>query len=285
MYDPNFIPDVTIPLPEINELLKGALFDEGKPVHHTRYSLIFNEERGFATCAAHNIDGNSIIPLGVIPRKNPFRYDPKIPNDIQVGNDQGYSKNPWDRGHLVRRRSLHWGDITEAEQADRDSFFYSNISPQHEHLHDTAWGAIEDWMLELADEHDKKAAIFTGPVFTQFDPEIQNDENREPFRLPAGFWKIMAIKHFGELRAAGFLVWQRDFDNEEPLGFKPFLEQVRITTIEFLTGLSFGELRNADPLRYESELGDTRGLEGDAIDVQPTNRATAVMTASDICMF
>ncbi len=285
MYDPNFLPDCNIPLPTVNPLMSDQIFDNGNPVHHTRYSIIFNEARGFAACTAHNIDGNSMIPLGDIPRSNPFRYDPKIPNNIQVGNDQGYRKNDWDRGHLVRRRSLHWGDIEEAKQADRDSFFYSNIAPQHEHLHDTAWGAIEDWMLEFADEHKQQAAIFTGPVFTPYDPEIRNDPDEDPIRLPAGFWKILAIKHFGELRAAGFLVWQRDFDNDEPLGFRPFLEQVRITTIEFLTGLSFGELRHKDPLRYESPLGSTRSVDGTIIDAEPTNRATAIMKASDICMF
>ena len=37
------------------------------------------------------------------------------------------------------------------------------------------------------------------------------------------------------MRSAGFLVWQRDYDSEEPLPFEPVLEQVRLTTIEVLT--------------------------------------------------
>jgi endonuclease G len=258
-YDPNFIPGVSIALPALGARTLPSAFAGGAPIEHTRFSIVFNEQRGFALFTAHNIDGASLIPEGEIDRDDRFRNDPSLPRELQVDNDRGYTNNPWDRGHLVRRRSMHWGDRQLAELTDQESYFWTNIAPQHTRLHHSAWGLIEDWMMEVTDDQDKQACIFTGPVFTPEDPEIVNRPGEEPIRIPAGFWKIFAIKHESRLRAASFLVWQRDFDRPEPLDFDPVLEQVRLTTVEYLTGLSFGELRSADPLRFGSTLAPAAG--------------------------
>lgn len=253
-YDSQFLLGCVIPLPELTDPVRASAFNEGQPVGHTRFSLVFNEERGLAAVTAHNIDGASLIPEGVVPYRRQFRFDPEVPSGLQIDNDRGYRNNPYDRGHLVRRRALHWGDESTARRADNESFFWTNIAPQHENLNQTAWARIEDWMLELADRAEQRASVFTGPVFTVYDPPLQNQPDEEPILIPGGFWKIISIKHGGQLRAAAFLTWQRDFGSTDPVQFDPVLEQVRITTIEYLTGLNFVALRDADPLRFGEEL-------------------------------
>jgi endonuclease G len=263
--------------------VKETAFNAGAPIDHTRFSIVFNTVRGFAVYTAHNIDGAALIPVGEIARRDRFRLDPDVPSAQQVDNDRGYVNNPWDRGHLVRRRSLHWRDRAEAELADGESFFWTNITPQHGNLHDTAWGSIEDWMLEFADDNDKQASVFTGPVLTPDDPEHRNKPGEHPIRIPAGFWKILAIKHGGHLRAAGFLVWQRDFDKPTPVAFDPLLEQVRLTTIEFLTGLSFGDLRDADPLRFGVQFADFAARRG-LLSGTARRRASVITRPQDIVL-
>lgn len=255
-YDPKFIKGHTINFPKLSTTVKNQCFEKGKVVEHTYFALIFNQERNLAHCTAHNIDGSSMHPEGDIPRKDDFREDPKIPASIQIDDRRGYKSNPWDRGHMVRRRSLHWGDRDTAVIADNESFYWSNISPQHTRLHATAWGSIEDWMLALTEDNKKQAAVFTGPILTAFDPEHVNFPDQPPIRIPAGFWKVIAIESKNKLRAASFLVWQRDYDRDKPLKFDPVLEQVRLTTIEYLTGMYFEDLNEADPLRY----GETEAL-------------------------
>lgn len=255
-YNPTFIAGFNIPLPSLIPRIQAVAFNGGLPIEHPRFSVIFNQERGFAIATGHNIDGNTIIPKGTIKRKDSFRFDTKVPNQLQVDNDQGYkgsptpADNPWDRGHLVRRRSLHWGNEAEARIADKDSYFWTNIVPQHEDLHDSAWGDIEDFMLQVANDSNKKACVFQGPILTPDDPLHTNMPGEDPIQIPAGFWKIFCIKHQSKLRAACFLVWQRDFDDLD-LSFNPILEQVRITTIEYLTGLIFpAVVRQADALQF-----------------------------------
>lgn len=280
-FDPNFIAGHTVPLPTLGPRIASAAFDDGRPVEHSLFSLVLNQQRGFAAYAAHNLDGASIIPEGEIQRRDRFRLDPKIPSEFQIDNNRAYRNNPWDRGHLVQRRSLHWGDRAIAEKADRESYYWSNIAPQHERLHDTAWGSIEDWMLEWTDEADHRAAIFTGPVLMPEDPEVVNRPGEMPVQIPAGFWKVMVIKSAGALNAAGFLVWQRDFDKPDPVEFDPSLEQVRVTTLEHLTGLSFGDLRDTDPLRFGEPIPTDEPQPATAGSGQPS-RSVAVQSAEDI---
>ncbi len=248
-YDPEFIPGMRIDLPRLGRRQLEDAWAGGEPLEHSRFSVLFNQTRGLAFCTAHNIDGAAVIPEGTIARRNWFEHDPKLPDGLQIDNERGYHNNPWDRGHLVRRRSLHWGDEADARVADRESFFWTNIAPQHERLHSSAWGKIENWMFEKTEDTARRACVFQGPVFTDVDPLYQNTPREVPIRIPAGYWKVIALTHQGSLLAAAFLVWQRDYDQDEPVEFDPVLEQVRITTIEYLTGLGFDDIRQADALR------------------------------------
>lgn len=278
-YQPDLLSPSSIPLPTLGPTAQAAALNGGTPIDHEKFSVIFNEQRGLAILSAHNIDGGSMIEEGTIDRHN-FVLDPDVASPLQINNKRGYLNNPWDRGHLARRRSLHWGDVNEATEADRQSSFWTNIAPQHETLHDTAWGDIEDFMLSYTTQNEQRAAVFTGPVLTDEDPEHVNTPGQPPIRIPAGFWKVIAIHVSGLLRAAAFVVWQRDFDRPTPITFQPFLEQVRLTTIEFLVGIRFPELlRVADPLEFGA--GPAGPLAGPAAAPQP-RRSPIIRSASDI---
>ena len=281
-FDPLFIDGCEVPLPILSDVIEESAFDDGKPIDHSRFSIVFNKVRGFAAFTAHNIDGAAIHPEGTIPYRSRFRFDPEVPSKLQVDNQRGYVGNPYDRGHLVRRRALHWGEIAVAKEADSESFYWTNIAPQHENLNRTAWARIEDWMLDLADSQDKRASVFTGPVLTACDPFWQNQPDEEPIQLPGGFWKIIAIKHNGELRSAAFLTWQRDFDHWEPFEFDPVLEQVRVTTIEYLSGLAFPDLRSVDPLRFGERLDEVDSPQAAPQKFRPMT--THVSSRSDILL-
>jgi endonuclease G len=258
-YDPDFIAGHSIPLPTPRDRVVQSAFG-GDYIHHLRHSLLFNQDRGFACASANNVDG-ATMPASQFTSRS-FKNDPLIqPTSLQVDRDRGYREsapnglgpNPWDQGHLARRKSMSWGDEADARIAERESDMWSNVAPQHENLHDDAWGNIEDWMLERVQDDGQRACVFTGPVFTDDDPEHQNGPNEAPIRIPAGFWKVISVEHGGAIRSAGFLVWQRDYESDEPLPFAPVLEQVRLTTIEVLTGLTFPALRRFDPLLFDTQ--------------------------------
>lgn len=257
-YDPSFILGQSIPLPVPNARVLQTAFS-GQYIHHLRHSILFNQARGFAYVSANNVDGSNMPSSQYTSRS--FKRDPQIqPFSLQVDKDRGYREsvadglgpNPWDQGHLARRKSMSWGAEADASIAERESDMWSNIAPQHHNLHKEAWGKIEDWMLDRVQGQKEQACVFTGPVFTIDDPSHTNGPNEEPINIPAGFWKVISIELNGAMRSAGFLVWQRDFDSDQPLPFAPVLEQVRLTTIEVLTGLTFPSLRAFDPLLFHT---------------------------------
>lgn len=294
-YDPGFIAGESVPLPTASTRLRQRLLAYGQPVSHRRFSFLFDIVRCQAICTAHNLDGSTLIPAGVIDRRDDFRFDPHVPAVLQIDNNRGYRNNDWDRGHLVMRRAMHWGDEDVARQADSESFYWTNISPQHSRLHDTAWGSIEDWVLQAAEGGGGRACVFCGPVMTDDDPEHVNQTGETPVRIPAGFWKIMVLRHAERLSAAAFLVWQRDFDSATPLPFDPTLEQVRVSTLEYLTALDFGALRFLDPLRFgttpqarhSSDAGPrSRSASGDTVsgDRVRSRRALQVQGPEDLLL-
>lgn len=295
-FETHFIEGASVRLPLPGPRLANRLYNDGNPVEHTYHSILFHTERGFAACAAHNHDASTRSVLSNDnERPRSFDEDPQVnPPSIQINNRRGYhgDHNPWDRGHLCQREMMNWGDPDLAASAMLESDYWTNIVPQHETLHHSAWGKIEKWMAEEA-EGSHRISVFTGPVFTDDDVSHTNYPGERPFFIPAGFWKIIALRHSGILKAAAFLVWQRDYDRENPVAYEPVLEQVRLTTIEYLTGFIFEDLRDADPLLHAvarraraRDAGAMRplGVEPPLIDVPVPIRPVEVRSPADIVL-
>lgn len=84
------------------------------------------------------------------------------------------------------------------------------------------------------------------------DHVLINRPGELPIQIPAGHWKVVVIRRDGKLCAACFLLWQCDIQECQPIELDLVLEQVRLNTIEYLTGMFFDDdIRNADTLRFE----------------------------------
>ena len=137
-YDPNFIEGAVVDLPTLTSAIQQQALNGGTPIDHTNFSLVFNQVRGFAVYSAHNIDAETFLDDG--PDRHGFTLDPLVPRHLQVDNNRGYKgfpskdDNPWDAGHLARRKSLHWHDMPTATLADKESSHWTNITPQHKDM-------------------------------------------------------------------------------------------------------------------------------------------------------
>ncbi|WP_180234189.1 DNA/RNA non-specific endonuclease, partial [Bacillus cereus] len=91
--------------------------------------------------------------------ENQWHFDPRIDKQYQCG-DELYENNDLDRGHLVRRRDPIWGD--SAEEANKDTFHFTNCSPQHRDLNQKTWAELENYILNNAKNFNLKVTVFTG---------------------------------------------------------------------------------------------------------------------------
>lgn len=177
-YDAEFIGpgNLAVPLPRPAQ--------ETRRLDYTHFSVLLDPVRRLAAATACTIDGGKLVEL---PRKGSWRLDPRIPADEQSGNGL-YENNSFDRGHLVRRLDPVWGDTASAEQANNDTFNYTNAAPQVDAFNQSKelWNGLEDHILEYADAHDHRVVVLTGPVLDEDDPVYRD------VGIPRMFWKVVA---------------------------------------------------------------------------------------------
>lgn len=209
---------------------------------YLHFSVATHAERRMALFTAVNIDGAQARK--VKRKEDVWSFDPRLTEGNQVGNAL-YAGNDLDRGHLVRRLDPVWGSEAEAATAEKDTFFYTNSTPQHSRFNQHLWLALEDYLLDHADTLDFRASVFTGPVF---------DDDDKAYRgvlLPQAFWKVAVMVHAErkQLTATAYIVSQADLLTNIEFVFGEFKTyQVPIRRIEALTGLRFGRLKDVDPL-------------------------------------
>ncbi|MGO1727957.1 MAG: DNA/RNA non-specific endonuclease [Glutamicibacter ardleyensis] len=221
------------------------LWDGSNVIPYTHFSLSLSKSRRLARWVAWNIDGASTKRLsrsGI-----DFDKDPRLPEEFQSGNEL-YKGNRLDRGHIARRADLVWGEVAEAQQANQDSFFYTNIAPQMDDFNQSSqegiWGQLENALYEQVDVEDLKVSVFGGPVFQHGDQVYRG------VGLPSEYWKLIAFKEGGVLKARAFLLTQ-DLDQlRAALAFDEFrVYQVSVGELEQRTQLEFaGSVRLADDL-------------------------------------
>lgn len=167
--------------------------------------------------------------------------------------------NRLDRGHLARRADLLWGPLAEANRANSDSFFFTNITPQMDDFNqsskDGVWGRLEDTVFADVDVQDLKVSAFGGPVFHDDDRVY-----REP-RLPREYWKVLAYVERGEFKGHAFLLTQ-NLNPFEAIDFDEFRAfQVSTAELEQRTQLqSADKLRTSDTFRARSATADREPL-------------------------
>ena len=245
-YDQAFLSE-PVALPTLtNSIRQDAFkFDDSPFLRYTHFTVCQSKSRRLPRFVAWNIDG---ARLKSISRKGmKFKLDPRVDASFQVG-DALYSGNKLDRGHIARRADLTWGPKPEAEKANVDSFFFTNITPQHEAFNQSSksglWGRLENAILDEVDVENLRVSVMAGPIFREDDQKFRG------VQIPAEFWKLVAFKDAADnkFKVKAFIVTQRDLlDDLESLELDPFrLFQVSLATLEEETGLGFSSLSAFD---------------------------------------
>ena len=283
-YQPDFLGTgkFMVPLPVIPSSLQPKVAKlKGKTssvLKYFNYSAVINAERRFAFFSAVNIDGRLRQDVGKREGDKWFR-DPRLTDDVQVG-DEFYgnqktfeadrTKNPFDRGHLVRRLDATWGTtVAKAKEHGDDTFHFTNATPQFFRFNQgkKLWLGLEEFVLEQLEEDERKACVFNGPVFDGPEapagglPDASASPKADPtfggVAIPKFFWKVMVVKQDQDLMATAFVLSQQDqilaIDRIHELAvFEKLTEaeakvfQVSISDLSKLTKLKFGNLANFD---------------------------------------
>lgn len=259
-YDPGFLA-VPVPAPRLAPSLKDDVvpLDGSEIVPYTHFSLVLSAARHFPHWVAWNIDGQVLKKLD---RKGiDFVKDPRLPAGAQIGNELYKGPhNRLDRGHVARRADVVWGTLAEAGRANRESFHYTNITPQMDDFNQSVrgglWGHLEDAVFEDVRVDALRVSVFGGPVFHDDDRVFRG------VMIPREFWKAIVYTEDSALKCKAFLLTQ-NIDVTEALELDEFrVYQVTLSEIQKRTRLRFATaMTKADTLRVPEALEERAPLE------------------------
>lgn len=206
-------------------------------VMHSAMVLSYNEDHEQPNWVMHIVPKDVIT--GTVTRTNDFRMDPKVSTkSADVGDywDSGY-----DRGHLAPSADFRW-----SKKALSESYYYSNMSPQHPELNRNSWNSLEIQIREWVIDHGELVVI-TGPILRDGLPKTQQGSYR--LSIPEAYFKIVVDMNPEQPKALAFL-----FPNQNvPYQLSKYL--VSIDSIEAITGIDFfASVSNAEIFESQSDL-------------------------------
>ncbi len=209
--------ELPAPRPESGELL----------IEHTNYVVAFDTAMNIPFWVAW-----AITPEELIERESrgntKFLPDPKLGCDAL--NTKEYSHSGWDRGHMCPAgdNRYHWRAMDE-------SFYMTNICPQHHNLNRGDWKELEELCRALAAEEPVYVAC--GPILYKTPKHGYIGKNVR-IRVPDAFFKVVLTGIAGgDPKAAGY-VFKNEAGNHKLDKYVNSVDEVeRLTGLDFFTAL------------------------------------------------
>ena len=250
-----------VPMPKITQsgekVLAPLLDGSGSELKYHHFSVWMHKTRRLALFTAANVDwrsrkkevdGKSTARKALAGFPEGERIAEQWVEDARIDSahqlpDIFYTddRGAFDKGHIVRRDDMCWGDAYEdIQMANGDTFHVTNCSPQikpfNQGTHgEENWGDLEEHIARATKKDAETACIFAGPIFGRDDRLFNGKETGGKVRvqIPSRYWKIVVVKSASGPQAYGFILKQdvraitekEFYVTEEWLGaFKPIKE-------------------------------------------------------------
>ena len=205
------------------------------------YALCYRESYEQAEWSAYCLNANQLTKN--TERSNDFRAD----NSISTGSASlaDYKGSGYDRGHLTPA-----ADMAFNNQAMSETFFMSNMSPQHPQFNRGIWMHLEaqvrDWTKQFG-----KVYVITGPILEK-DSSSYKSIGVNNVAVPDFYYKVILVPLYQNkedyetpdtskaVMAIGFIIPNKGTE-------KPYWDYaVTIDEVEKRTGLDFFSLLEDD---------------------------------------
>jgi len=161
-------------------------------IFHTAYTLKYSEQHEQASWVAYTL--KSSYTSGNVGRTNDFREDYKVKTGSASLSD--YKGSGYDRGHLAPAGDMKWSSTAMSE-----SFFMSNMSPQHPSFNRGIWKKLESSVRNWAVDNGE-IYIITGPILTGSYSSI----GYNGVSIPNYYYKVILDYREPEIKGIGFIL-------------------------------------------------------------------------------
>lgn len=180
--------------------------------------------------------------------RSAFTFDPSIPEELQTGPD-AYLRNPYDRGHLVSRMDISYGNTeSEMKEAQDQASYYTSVVPKADVTNRKSWLNVELFSRGLS-EALGPIYVSAGPIY----PDLQSNNARltigpDNTPVPLALFRVLLRKSSsGSWQSIGFIV-----PNDGSVATGPEAYIVSVQDIEKQTGLKFFSDLNSDQLSIKN---------------------------------
>ena len=189
------------------------------------YTVSYNTRLNLPNWVAWELNTERLVERE--SRTDKFLPDPDLPPSQAVVT-KDYSNSGWDRGHMCPAADNRWD-----WRAMRESFYMTNICPQHHNLNRGDWKELEDACREWA-QREGRIYIVCGPILYRGKHRTIGREHR--ITVPDAFFKVV-LSTTGTPNAVGF-IYKNTAGNRPLDSYVNSVDQVeRITGIDFFPSL------------------------------------------------
>jgi endonuclease G len=207
-------------IPATGSMEIPALRPADEIVTHRAYTLSFNPKHEQANWVAYVLRGGQ-LHAAHFSRTNQFLIDSQAKPHSAC--DADYEGSGYDRGHLACAEDMSWSEATMKE-----SFYYSNMSPQVPAFNRGVWKRLEELVRFWATAYDS-IYVVTGPVLSKGLSDIGPDH----VSVPKYYYKVILEYNPKGQRGIGFVL-----PNEASSAtLRAFA--VSIDSVEHMTGIDF----------------------------------------------
>lgn len=191
------------------------------------YTVSFNLQTNIPNWVAWKLDTERLVERE--SRADHFVPDPDIDARRAITTDE-YKGSGWDRGHMCPAgdNRWHWRAMDE-------SFYMTNICPQHHNLNRGDWKELEEACRRWA--ATEPVYIVCGPILYA-TPQYGYIGKRHQIRVPDAFFKVVLTGlESDNPRAIGF-IYKNDAGNNPRASYVNTIDEVeRITSLDFFAAL------------------------------------------------
>lgn len=195
-------------------LLELPRLKEGKEnyfvTHHlssgqVNYSLEYDVSRRHARWVAFTLDAMSSAKSGA-KRTDAWQWDPIIPRAYST--EEWFRGSGYSRGHLVAS-----ADRLANQEANQQTFFYSNVSPQLQEHNGGIWQRLEQWLQNLGRNERARDMIYVVKGGTIRDDQVYPERIRDKMVVPKYYYMAIVLEKAGRYQGIAFWTEHRRYDH------------------------------------------------------------------------
>lgn len=190
------------------------------------YSIEYDVSRRHARWVAFTLDACSSVKS--VKRTDAWQWDPIVPSAYST---EGWLRGTkYSRGHLIAS-----ADRLASREANEQTFYYTNISPQLQEHNGGIWQRLEQWLQNLGRNERARNVIYIAKGGTIRDHEVLPQRIRDKMVVPKFYYMAIVLERAGSYQGIAFWTEHRPYDHAVKLRALA----MSIDELEVRTGLDF----------------------------------------------